>query len=310
MYTDKTYDIFKLVIKMNNNLNQENNQTFQNNFQQTNMQPIQQPQPMQTQMQHQIPNYEPPQNPQQNNNTPEKKNNSGKIILIIIIIIAVIIALFIGIAKILNLSSKDNDNSNSRNNSILNVNSQVEESRKYYYIQTVYSYINSAKIMWFSDSLTCNGIVPTKVENGDYYIMIDTRDGARQALPELLDMGGKSPWNNEDMIGHVRVNISTNAENQRETKYYISITDGTHTIMDDNITQGHDLKKENIIMKTDKKLFNKIKMTTDEKDTAGKYTGTSDCTFDPVNNKYTCSKFIGYDNDAVSKMKAICIEAE
>jgi hypothetical protein len=329
-----------MVIKMeNNNLNQENNQTLQNNFQQTTMQNnLQQPmtqqnqtyqqtqytqnyqtmqnnlqQPMsqqnQTYQQTQYTqNYQTMQNnlqqpiPQQINNTKEKKKSILPFIIIAVIIV-IIIALCIGINKIF----KNNEENNPlKNNPISNVNNEVENSKKYYYHQIANSYVNIARTYWAAEYLICNGKLQKDLEDGDYYVMIDTREGAKDILPLTLDMGVKSPWDNKDVFGYVRINLTTTDENIRKTKYFISLSDGTHTIADDNTTEAIDLEKENIIMKTDKELLNKVKLTTDEKDASGKYKGTSDCTFDTITNKYTCSNFTGYDKDAINKMKAIC----
>ena len=88
------------------------------------------------------------------------------------------------------------------------------------------------------------------MDEGNYYVLIDT---TTESTEELLDQGGKSPWGNRDLKGYVRVNITTNAKEQRVTKYYIAIADGTHGIYD-NVSspiEADDLARRDVIMNLD-----------------------------------------------------------
>ena len=85
----------------------------------------------------------------------------------------------------------------------------IENSRKDTFVDIAKSYGNAVRTLWTSDNLTCEGIVSSAVDDGDYYILINTKEGAKESLPVLLDQGGKSSWGNRDVNGYVRVNIST-----------------------------------------------------------------------------------------------------
>ena len=209
-----------------------------------------------------------------------------------------------------NTNNDTNSNANNNNDTNTNIdnNDQLENSKKTTFIDIAKSYANAARTLWTAEGFTCNNVLSTAVDDGDYYVLIDTRDGAREKLPILIDEGGKSPWNNNDVQGYVRINIETNDGN-RTPKFYISLTDGTNTIVDNNTVTSNEIQIENIITTTDLELLNKVKMTTDNTDDSGKHTGTADCTWDATNNKYACTNFTGYGPEAIDKMKAICIES-
>ena len=256
----------------------------------------------------------------------EKKNNKKLIIILIIIIIAVGVGLilFLNKDKFSNKSTNkneqtentnnettnntNNNNSNTDTNNNTDNNQQLENAKQEAFIDTAKSYANMAKTLWSADAISCHNIVSSAVEDGDYYIMIDTRESVNEILPILSEPKIKSPWDNNDIQGYVRVNIET-IGNNRTPKFYISLTDGTHTISDDNTLISDEIQTENITMTTDLELLNKVKMTTDFTDENGNYTSTADCTFDSTNNKYTCANFTGYGPEAVDKIKAICIES-
>lgn len=276
----------------------------------------------------------------------EKKNNKKLIILIIIILIIAIIGLvlFLNKDKFSNKTSdkneqtentntntnnettnntnnnKDNNNSNTdisdeiideiidNTNDILGNTTKIENAKRENFVSVAKAYANATKTLWSADAISCNNIVSSAVEDGDYYIMIDTRNGAREKLPILLEQGGKSTWDNRDVQGYVRVNVETNTTNEVIKKFYVSLTDGTHTISDDNTITSDELKKGDVYLATTPTLLNKVKMTTDVTDDSGNYTGASDCTWDTINNKYTCTNFTGYGQEAIDKIKGICIE--
>ncbi len=136
----------------------------------------------------------------------------------------------------------------------------IENVRKDSFINTARSYANAAKTMWTADSLTCEGTSATAVDDGDYYILINTEDSARSTLPELIGQGGKSSWGNRDVNGYVRVHVETiidnNGEPQRKTTFYVALSDGVHAVLDDNTISSDDLKRGNVkvdISDTDKK---------------------------------------------------------
>ena len=130
----------------------------------------------------------------------------------------------------------------------------IENSRKDTFVDIAKSYANAATTLWTADGLSCGAenTVSSAVDNGDYYIKIDTKNAA--SAPVLLDKGGKSSWGNRDVKGYVRVNISTvttaGTEARRVTKFYVALTDGTHGVFD-NISspkESANLKRGDILM--------------------------------------------------------------
>ena len=128
----------------------------------------------------------------------------------------------------------------------------IENSRKDTFVDIAKSYANAAKTLWTADGLTCGGTVSSAVDDGDYYILINTKDGAREDLPVLVEQGGKSSWGNRDVNGYVRVNISTTTtagtEPKRITKFYVALSDGTHALLDNNTLTSDELKRGNVKM--------------------------------------------------------------
>ena len=131
----------------------------------------------------------------------------------------------------------------------------IENSRKDTFVDIAKSYANAARTLWTADGLTCGGIVSSAVDDGDYYILINTKDTARVNLPVLVDQGGKSSWGNRDVSGYVRVHIETksvtaagNTEAKRTTSFYVALTDGTHGLLDDNTLTSDELKRGNVKM--------------------------------------------------------------
>ena len=135
----------------------------------------------------------------------------------------------------------------------------IENSRKDTFVDIAKSYANAAKTLWTADGLTCGGTVSSAVDNGDYYILINTKEDARKNLPVLVEQGGKSSWGNRDVSGYVRVNISTTTtgEPKRVTKFYVALSDGTHALLDDGMLTSDTLKRGNV----------KMTLTDDEKKT-------------------------------------------
>ena len=112
----------------------------------------------------------------------------------------------------------------------------IENSRKDTFVDIAKSYANAARSMWTTDNFTCNGVVSSAVDDGDYYILINSKSGAKETLPTLVDQGGQSSWGNRDVNGYVRVNVSTTAgvdsnndgtyevEPKRVTKFYVAFS--------------------------------------------------------------------------------------
>jgi type IV pilus assembly protein PilA len=200
----------------------------------------------------------------------------------------------------------------------------IENSRKDTFVDIAKSYANAARTQWTADGLSCGGTVSSAVDDGDYYVMIDSHESARTNLPVLVDQGGKSSWGNRDVQGYVRVNISTTAgtkdttdadgdgnkeeyvvDPRRVTKFYVALTDGTHGIYDDNTLTSDELKRGNVVMSGYE--VKKANMT--KKDASGKWTGTAACTVSAAGVATCESTFTGGFTDAVTKMKGICVES-
>ena len=143
----------------------------------------------------------------------------------------------------------------------------IENSRKDTFVDIAKSYANAAKTLWTADTLTCEGTVASAVDDGDYYILINTKESARTALPVLVDQGGKSSWGNRDVNGYVRVHVETVADNngepKRTTTFYVSLSDGTHGLIDNGSMTSDNLKKGNVKMDLSSDDKKKVELTLD-----------------------------------------------
>ena len=182
----------------------------------------------------------------------------------------------------------------------------IENSRKDTFVDIAKSYGNAARTLWTSDNLTCNGVVSSAVDDGDYYILINSKSGAKESLPVLVDQGGKSSWGNRDVNGYVRVNISTTSgedtngdgvyevEPRRVTKFYVALSDGTHGLIDDNTLMVDELKRGNVVMTLAPEQLKKIEFTLDD--------GKLNCSRD-VNGRYSCTNVTPIKN-----MTGVCVD--
>lgn len=168
----------------------------------------------------------------------------------------------------------------------------IENSRKDTFVDIAKAYGNAARTLWTSDNLTCNGVVSSAVDDGDYYILINSKEGAKESLPVLVDQGGKSSWGNRDVNGYVRVNISTtpgedtdgdgelDIEPKRITKFYVALSDGTHGLIDDDTSTMDELVRGNVNMILSQDDLKKIELTVDD--------GRLDCARD-ANGEISCT---------------------
>ena len=144
----------------------------------------------------------------------------------------------------------------------------IENSRKDTFVDIAKSYANAAKTLWTADTLTCEGTVASAVDDGDYYILINTKESARAILPVLVDQGGKSSWGNRDVNGYVRVHVETvtdnNGEPKRTTTFYVGLSDGTHGLIDNGSMTSDNLKKGNVKMDLSSDDKKKIELTLDD----------------------------------------------
>ena len=89
-------------------------------------------------------------------------------------------------------------------------------------------------------------------------------------------------------------------EPRRVTTFFVALTDGTHGIVDDNTLTSDELKRGNVIMSA----YDTTKaVMTDKTD------GSGLCSWDETNNKWECGTFVGGFTDALTNMKATCVES-
>ena len=182
----------------------------------------------------------------------------------------------------------------------------IENSRKDTFVDIAKSYGNAVRTLWTSDNLTCNGVVSSAVDDGDYYILINSKESAKESLPVLIDQGGKSSWGNRDVNGYVRVNVSTTpgedtngdgtyeVEPRRVTKFYVALSDGTHGLVDDDTLMMDELKRGNVFMTLSSEQLKKIELTVDD--------GKLDCAID-ANGKYSCTAV-----NPIKSITGICVD--
>ena len=182
----------------------------------------------------------------------------------------------------------------------------IENSRKDTFVDIAKSYGNAVRTLWTSDNLTCNGVVSSAVDDGDYYILINSKSGAKESLPVLVDQGGKSSWGNRDVNGYVRVNITTipgedtdgdgelDVEPKRLTKFYVSLSDGTHGILDNDTVMMDELVRGNVVMTLTDEQKKKVELTVDD--------GRLDCARD-ANGKYSCTAV-----NPIKSITGICVD--
>ena len=182
----------------------------------------------------------------------------------------------------------------------------IENSRKDTFVDIAKSYVGAAKNLWTTDNLTCEGRISSAVDDGDYYILINTKDTAKDHLPILLDQGGKSSWGNRNVSGYVRVNVKTTdgvdsngdgiyeVEPKRTVKFYVALTDGTHGLIDDNTKVSDNLVRGDINMNLSEADLKKIQLTVDD--------GKLDCA-KSANGVYSCTEVTPIKN-----ITGICVD--
>ena len=194
----------------------------------------------------------------------------------------------------------------------------IENSRKDTFVDIAKSYANAARTQWTADGLNCDGTVSSAVDDGNYYVLINTKEAARTSFPVLVDQGGKSSWGNRDVNGYVRVNIDTTAgtkdtsdvdgdgnteeyivEPRRVTTFFVSLSDGTHGVVDDNTLTSDELKRGNVVMALSAAQKTAVEIAADA---GGEFKGTAD-----ASGKTTHKQFMG-SSDFIYK-SAKCVES-
>lgn len=114
----------------------------------------------------------------------------------------------------------------------------IENARKDTFIDNAKAYATAVQTLWSSDGLVCgdDNTVASAVDNGDYFVEINTRgqaisddgkslNGETISVPTILEQGGKSSWGNRDVAGYVRIRVNTTpskctTESEVRTAYY------------------------------------------------------------------------------------------
>ena len=174
----------------------------------------------------------------------------------------------------------------------------IENSRKDTFVDMAKSYANSARTLWTANTLKCEGKSALAVGDGDYYILINTKESAKKVLPVLVDQGGKSSWENRDVNGYVRVHVETvtnnNGKPQKTTTFFVSLSDGTHGLIDDGSMTSDKIKKGNVKMNLSSDDKTKVELTND--------TGVLKCSRTNIGT-YECTKVA-----PVTKITGLCID--
>lgn len=185
-------------------------------------------------------------------------NKNRKAITISLIIIGIILIIIGGYIN--NSKEKINTTENNKEE-IKSELKPIEEVRKDTFINLAKSYTDSAITLWYTDSLTCNNAISSLTNDGEYYIEINSSNMKLDIstntlsnikltdIPILLEHGGKSPWNNREILGYIKIKVET-IENKKTTTFFIKITDDIHYIIDDTeyiLLDSNDVKTDSKI---------------------------------------------------------------
>ena len=77
------------------------------------------------------------------------------------------------IIQVKNTVKNENNNTTEEDNSVLK---PIEEARIDTFVQVAKEYGNAGRTLWAADSLTCNGTVSSEINDGEYYIEINTAE--------------------------------------------------------------------------------------------------------------------------------------
>jgi len=116
------------------------------------------------------------------------------------------------------------------------INRTIENARKDQFVDTAQNYARAVETLWYADGLECKNGDGTSYQKASalpkstgYCVDIDTT-GATATAVELLQQGGKSPWGNKDVKGHVRIFCY----DEEECAFSPFLYDGTHAIGTDD----------------------------------------------------------------------------
>lgn len=113
----------------------------------------------------------------------------------------------------------------------------IENAKKDVYINTVQGFVKSARNLWATDNIICKVVedgeevqyVSSALPEGEYAIIIDTSGKVNNLSAQLVESGGKSPWDSRNIIGAIKVVISY-GEKGKKVDYIPYVSDGVHGI--------------------------------------------------------------------------------
>lgn len=135
----------------------------------------------------------------------------------------------------------------------------IENSRRDTFADIAHNYLNAVRNAVLADNIQCGSgdsqVNASATSDGTYYFVIDTKDDA-QAMKDLMESGGKSPFGNSELKGYVKwvkkTDKGTDGENKKTvTKYSMLLVDsGSHGF--DTELQEANIKRSKISTKTSK----------------------------------------------------------
>ena len=167
----------------------------------------------------------------------------------------------------------------------------IENSRRDTFADIAHNYINAVRNAVLADNIECDisaagetdqYVNASATTDGTYYFVIDTK-GDADAMKDLMESGGKSPFGNAEMKGYVKWiktteyedddnnNAATNGSEQEEksakktiTKYSMLLVDSGSHGFDKELPEAQ-IKRAKISTKTTKSANDELKPKDDEK---------------------------------------------
>ena len=144
----------------------------------------------------------------------------------------------------------------------------IENSRRDTFADIAHNYLNAVRNAVLADNIQCytNGegkeaVVASATSDGTYYFVIDTQ-GDAQAMKDLMESGGKSPFGNSELKGYVKWVKTTDKgkddENKKTvTKYSMKLVDSGSHGFDTELVESQ-IKRSKISTKTSKSATDSI----------------------------------------------------
>ena len=192
-----------------------------------------------------------------------KKVQSNRYIEIIIYFVALIFFISIFVVSIKLFGDKTISFSGDDKSETTSVGNDSNENRKMIFVDVAKSYVNATRNAMLAAELKCtkDEINWVDVENAPYgskniyYFMLDTgsisnndavKRNAQVSTYELLESGGKSPFNATDIIGYVTW-IRTKNDGSLKTSYQIKIVDENKNGFKDPVSENN-LKEDLVLL--------------------------------------------------------------